>query len=247
MIFKFPKKKIVLDCFTSNELILQTAPIVPAIKLIPDWWKELPKFYTFQSSLNISPTMKYCISMVDYYKKSVAIPMWSDLIIETQENGSFNWQFSDRKTSAGPHHEQQRTNFLSNHAHLKIHSPWFFKTKEDVKWVWSQPMYSLEEDSAGIKVLPGVIDFYNQMATNINLLIPCDKKQTYFYKQGRPLVQLTPMSDRKFEIVRHLISQDEFDNFIGAHSAITFLNKYFNVVNKRNQFADCPYHKGGSQ
>jgi hypothetical protein len=89
MLFLFPKKKIVLDCFTYSESVLQTAPITNAMKHIPSWWKKLPSAH-FEETFFPTPTMKGCVGMVDYYANSVALPLWSEIIINVDSNKNYH-------------------------------------------------------------------------------------------------------------------------------------------------------------
>jgi len=242
ILFKFPKKKIVLDCFTTEEYILETAPIVPAIKLIPEWWRELPNAYYAEGSYSPTSTMKHCVGMVDYYKKSIVIPLWSDLIVDIKTASEYQWRFSDRLSRATDHNmEQQATGFLSGYAHLKLHSPWLFKTKEDISWVWSHPVYNYEH-SNDVVSLPAVINFLAQPNTNINLLFNASTPKSILIPQGQPLAHLTPMSDRKVDIRRHLITQAEYTRLDRKNTNIVFLYKYAKILNRTKQFKDCPFH-----
>ena len=241
MIFKFPKKKIVLNCFTHHEYIARTAPIVPAIKLIPEWWKELPSSF-YDNSFFPSPTMKHCVGMVDYYKKSIIIPLWSELALNVEADGTYRWQFSDGETEGETHNTtKQAFGFLNGYAHLKIKSPWLLQTKEDIDWVWSHPTYSYP-NSHNIVSLPAIVKYTTQHATNINMLIYRGVVGVTTIPQGQPMAFLTPMSDRKVEIARHVISKEEWNKKYGMANQISFVNKYKNVVDRVKQFSDCPFH-----
>jgi hypothetical protein len=243
MIFKFIEKKIAIDCFTYDELVLQTAPVSHAIKHIPDWWKNLPNHYYSNQDFFPTATVRSCSGIVDYYKKSLAIPLWSDLSIKV-DGGSYGWAFSDLKTVANIHDiQKQATGLLPDHGHIKIQSPWFFKAKEDISWVWSQPIYSFEEANVDIKVLPAIVNFKQQQSTDINLLIPLNQQKTYTVNHGQVLCHLTPMTDKNVIIERHLISKESFMQMAELNTSITFLNKLANVVAKKEKFADCPYKK----
>lgn len=240
MLFKFPQKKIVLDCFTNNELIAKTAPIVPAMKLIPDWWKTLPSDYPhWDRPFNVS-TMKHCVGMIDYYRKSIAIPFWTDLNVEVTDT-TYEWKFSDGMSKIEIHDiSKQATGFLNDAVHIKIIAPWMFKTKESVSWVWSCPTYEYAK-AMDVTHLPGIVDFQHQHGVNINFLLQ-RKLHRYEFKQGRPATLLTPMSDRKIEIVRHVVSKAEFNRLSDLHVGLTFRDKYLNIKKRTEQFADCPYH-----
>jgi len=243
ILFKFPKKKIVLDCFTPFEHILTTAPIVPAMKLIPEWWKSLPNYYFDQSSPVEVSTMRNCVGMVDYYKTSIVIPLWSDLLIDITSCNEYRWFFSDGMSNAGNHNlKNQATGFLNNYAHIKLDTPWRFKTKEKINWVWSHPTYSFP-NSHNMVSLPGVVNYFEQRGVNINLLFFAEKKIKILIPQGHPMVHITPMSDRKVEIVRHLVTKEEYSRIASIGTRITFKKKYESNKKRQMQFKNCPYHK----
>ena len=243
MIFKFPKKKVVLDCFTYDELILQSAPVTMAIKHIPDWWKRLSPSYMRESDFVPIGTMKNCIGMLDYYKRSVAIPLWSDLCINVVDE-QYRWQFADNRTQALVHPiDKEAKGLLPNHGHMKIITPWVFKTNQEVNWVWSQPTYSFEEDVADVKVLPAVVNYYNQTTTSINMMVPLSKDKNYMLHHGQVLVHLTPMFDNKVDVVRHLVSQQKYERMKADQHTPTFLKKYMQINVAKKKFLDCPYHK----
>ena len=243
MLFKFPQREIVLDCFISDELILQTAPVANAIKHVPDWWKKLPTSYLDGKNFFPQSTMKNCIGMLEYYTNSIALPLWTDLAVKINADKSYQWQFSDGRSKAVVHDSKQYEGFLKGMGHLKIESPWVFKTKQAIKWVWSQPTYSFTDDLSNIKILPGVLNFANQSDTNINMFMPLDIERTYLLPQGQILVHLTPMVDARVKVVRHLISDQELKKVIDFQRPITFINKYKNVIKQKQKFLNCPYHK----
>ena len=239
MLFKFLEKKIVLDCFTSEPAVIEYAPIHYAIKHVPDWWKKLPVNGDDVSGGN----MRFCAGMVEYYKKSIAIPAWSDFYVNFFGKDSFSWEFSDGKSNAVHHPVMQRDGFLPDYVHLKMSSPWLFKSQKGVQWVWSHPSYNYAQNN-DIVSLPGITDFYYQHATHINIMFHYISEKKIFIPQGQPLVVLTPMSERKVEIVRHLVDKEEMIRLNCRSYAITFQNKYKTIMEKKDQFADCPYHTG---
>jgi len=241
MIFKFTQKKIVLDCFTSESYVAECSPINFAIKYIPEWWKNLPTSITNQNNFAPAPTMKNCAGMVDYYKNSIALPLWVDLAIKINENKSYNWRFANPRNEANFHDiSQQASGFLNNFGHLKIVSPWFFKSEKNINWVWSHPTYNYA-NSNDIVSLPGIVNYYYQHANNINIMFSLDKEKTLLIPQGQPMALITPMSDRKIKIVNHLVDEREFNkmNLIRTN----FLKSYKNKIKIKEKFNSCPFHK----
>jgi hypothetical protein len=242
MLFKFPQKKIILDCFTSDSYVVEYSPINFAIKHIPEWWKKLP---TPEFDVTKNPmykqNMKHCVGMIDYYKNSIAIPLWSDLAIGTNGDNQFIWKFSDGKTRIEQHNLiTEATGFFNDYTHIKIMSPWFFKSEKDINWIWSHPTYNYSNENNFV-YLPGIVSFYYQHSVNINMMFYAAPFKKIMISQGQPLALLTPMSDRKVEIINHLVSAEEMNKLKQKQIPITFLNKYKNVVKRKNQFIGCPY------
>lgn len=244
MLFKFLEKPIVLECFSSSEQILETAPITNAIKQMPDWWKKLPDHYVQSNSFAPSPTMRGCVGMIEYYTNSVALPLWSDVYIKV-DGRRYWWQYSDQSSLANPHNlEDEATDFVQNHGHIKLITPWIIRTKEDVNWVWSQPLYSFAEENFDLKVIPGVLNFKHQVVANVNMLLPLDQEKIYKLNFGQVLAHLTPMSNRRVEIKRYLVDENEFKRLGSMHKPTSFLNKYRKIIKNKQKFSDCPYHRG---
>jgi len=243
MIFKFPQKKIVLDCFTSELSTMKTAPIDFAAKSMPQWWKNLPKNTIHENGFVPVPNMKHCVGMTDYFKFSVAIPLWSEIAVRVNKDKSFQWQFSNRRGECGEHNlSKQATGFFNQHGHMKLISPWAFKSEKNINWVWTQPTYSFPQNSE-IVSLPAIVNYYYQHATNINYLFPLDRERTFFLEHGTPIALLTPMTDKKIKIVRHLVSKEEWLRINDTSTHITFLHKYSTRVKKINRLENCPYRK----
>ncbi len=237
MFFKFLKKKIVLDCFTTESYVIQYSPILPAVRHIPDWWRALPKEFSDPQLRN----MRHCAGMIDYYKKSIAVPLWCELSIKVNQDKSINWQFSDNITNAVHHSRYQYEGLLENYTHMKIQSPWFFRSEKDVDWVWSHPTYNYKHNDDAVS-LPAIVNYYYQHTTQINLFIRVDKERHILIPHNAPMVMLTPMSDRNVEVVRHLVDKKEIERLERKSIPITFKAKYKTAIKSLNKFSDCPFH-----
>jgi hypothetical protein len=235
MLFLFPKKKITVNCFTSHAYVMEYSPINFAIKHMPDWWKNLPKSYENELAKN----MRKCFGMIDYYKKSIAIPMWSDILIKINSDG-YQWQYSDLRSKATIHDHIQMNGFLNDYGHLKFETPWTIASEKNIDWIWSHPTYNYPF-SSDIACLPGITNFYYQHHCNINIMIFTGQQKKILIKQGQPVALLTPMSDRKIKIVRHLVDEKEIEKMRNKSIDISFANKYENLIKRKNQFNDCPF------
>jgi hypothetical protein len=238
MMHFFIRPKIHLDCFTSRADVIEYAPVVSGMEVIPDWWKALPKIdVSHVNGFSPAPTMKTCVGMHEYYKKSIAMPLWSELFIDIDSNKQYKWQFSDLTTEAHIHGAHQYLNFLTydNQAHLKIRSPWFFKCKKDISWLMTEPIYNRATLRA-YTTPTGILNFYKQGTTNIQLFIDVAASMSFSIPFRTPFL-FTPMSDKKIVVHRHLIDEEQFHRYESLSNPITFINKYKSQQN----VVKCPY------
>jgi hypothetical protein len=235
MIFKFPKKKIVLDCFTYSEAVAIRTPISPASQHMPEWWKELPRTET---SLTLKRNMKRCSGLIDYYKASIAIPLWSDLAISV-EGQEYSWQFADMSSSANIHPAYQRGTWLpeSEYGHVKLESPWLLTEKEGINWVWTQPVYGFDAPDRVIAP-PAILNFYYQNTASVNLMLGFHRQGKFILPVGLPMAFITPMSDRKVDVKIHVVTKEQF--FSKKLSCVVFDNSYWKTV-KLIDAQKCPF------
>lgn len=233
----FRRSKIHLDCFINHRGIIEASPIDYAIKYIPEWWRALPKERLTEGFIP-SATMKTCRGMYDYYAKSVCVPMWTELAVKVQDH-NYIWQFSDEYTEGIVHSRNQYAGFTTEaEGHLKIKSPWFLQTKDDIDWVVTSPTYS-SKDVFGYSLLPGLLNFKYQNSTNLQVMINLSANRNIRVPCNTPMALLTPMSDKKVVVHRHLISQPALKKIIDRHATNSFINKH---NNHKNAFINkCPY------
>jgi hypothetical protein len=247
MFFFFKRKKIVVDCFTSNINAANVFPINKLNKFYPDWWKNVPLKIEATAKNGIkfdAPTIRTCSGFIDLYSKGITIPLWSDLIIETNEF-NLNWYFSDSDSSIASHPRSQYTsddeklNFL----HAKIVSPWRFEEKTGVSFVFMEPFWNNRDSLGNYYTPPGVLEFKYNHATEINMLIP-NKLSRIEIKAGSPMAHIIPMSDHDVVVKNHLISEDEFNL---KYTSRVWTNT-FNYIKEKNMLSKkekkCPFGFG---
>jgi hypothetical protein len=141
----------------------------------------------------------------------------------------------------------QYGNFIDTNEiqHLKLVSPWKFKEKSGVMFNLSQPTWHLGNHVRDFCILPGVTDFKYQTATNIQMLgyyPETDGTKQILIEAGTPLYHVTPLSDKKVIIKKHLVTEAEWESM--GNSAIKFNNSY-KVRKERmdNAESKCPFSR----
>jgi hypothetical protein len=237
MMHFFRRSKIHLDCFTFRRDVIEYAPVVNGMQVIPEWWKKLPKENPNITNSFPRATMKTCVGMYDYYKKSIAMPLWSDLYVNVRAKDDYEWQFSDKFTTAKVHDKGQYNGVLPNASfgHLKVESPWLFNTKSDVNWLLSSPIYN-QDCFKNYVVAQGLLNFSRQGGTSLQLFLDTSTPRNFNIPFGSVFL-FTPISDKEVVLHRQLITEKQYDLKTSTFRMITFINKYRN----QQKVIKCPY------
>jgi len=242
--FFFKKKKIVVDCFTYDNSVYEYYPIVKSIKTTPKWWNELPNKVTRQSSNGINlpgPTMKMCNGFLDLHKKTYTLPLWSDLAIKTEQDGSWKYQFSlHTGVNIESHNRNQFGNEFDDLIHLKITPPWLFREKTGVQFYFGDPFWSRIKKLNMWYIPPGIIDYKYHGTTNVNMFLN-KVDQEFIIEAGQPLGFILPLSDHDVEIKNQLVSPLEFEKMQALQRPSSFINplkKHKKIIDSKSK---CPF------
>jgi hypothetical protein len=244
-------EETVLHCYTFLPHAHKYANIDYAINYAPSWWRETPA----QLSNPTSNTIKSCVAVLDYFKKGIVIPSWFEMDVTVNSKSNPEWYkwvgSSPDLDTNNSHKPEQFAGFAGeNGKNIKITSPWKFKTDEEIYFTWTQPTWHLRNILSNIVVMPGVINFKFQHATEINLLvINKDKTEEFTISPRTPLAILHPLTSKKIKIETHLISKEEWDNMLGPQGLILKRNSTDLTYKKRKHLVKtseegtCPFKR----
>jgi hypothetical protein len=228
--FLFRRKKLILDLFCENDPLDGLTAPDKASNFIPKWWLQLEREVEVSWSMKPASTMRRCPGFLDYFSNSVVLPMWCDFVIDVGAAGTteYQYQFADNTSFAQEHQSWQRGDFLpdTKYQHLKIKSPWAARTKEDVNWVVTQPIWCFTTPES-VFVPPAVLNFKYQRGTHVNMFIPRKENEAHRLDipAGHPLMALTPMTDRPVELRRQIVDAEEFRKITKEYKYF-FCNNY---------------------
>lgn len=237
MLFKFKKKKIVIDAFTHDTVTFKAFKAKKSIEFIPDWFKNLRKvsLMEFAKDRKAFPTMKSCPGLTGLFTKGFIIPMWSDVFIKmtaydrASKSGEFSYQFSDNESRITFHYPHQFEGFLTPYGqqHIKFETPWVFQTASKVDFLitgcpWNYPK------GMPFNVLPGTVDLVLNDVCQINAYMTYeDNPREVLIPCGSPLAQVIPLSEDDIELQTHLVSMEEFTRLrTKSPSSCSFANGY---------------------
>lgn len=207
-------------------------------KFAPSWFKNLSPTIMTEEPSGIKvyrSTVKTCPAIKNTFTSGIIIPLWTDIIllIDLQKN-IFNYKCADNTTNISFHAPELRTGFYENHLNVKINSPHRIICNNETNFLFTSPL-NREESNPEIKIVSGILNFYDQSATNINLFIPLKKQhQTYQYllKAGTPIVQIFPLLSEQIYLEHIKLDVINFESkfkrnhpkFAGSYRFLKYLN-----------------------
>lgn len=235
MLFFIKDRPIELDCFTSVPHVFDYAKIDKGNNFKPEWFKKTPPLVNREKL----QTIKNCTAVLDFYRKGIVIPSWFELelTIGSIKDQFWSWEASSSTVCTDYSHSSDQFEKFANGTgnNIKILSPWVFKTKKDIKFSWGQPTWNMKDILFNICVLPGVIEFRKQHATNINLFIKYQQeKQFCKIPSLEPLVILHPFTEKKVNINNHLVDDKEIKRIKEGITHLYF-NRNFLEVRKNGR------------
>lgn len=227
--FFFKKKEVTVDFFTDVATVYNTAKPVNSAKILPQWFKSMPKSYDahneFVGNYKL-PTMKSCQGIIDYYKNSIVLPIWSDFILDVTPE-DYGYLFSSSDFNIEQHSHKQTHNAFNNYHHAKFINPWGVKCKSNIDFLVVEPFWNSSTNTnrfENFHIFSGCVNFKYVFCAHINVLIKKTHARIEF-SLGEPFVHIFPLTDKKIKIATHLVTSQELAN-ITPQPAFTFFQRY---------------------
>jgi hypothetical protein len=220
----FKKKKIIIDCFVSNEHIANLFPISKTVDFLPAWWKSMPKTVPSNGFPVEMSTIKRCPGFKDLFTKSVCIPAWSEYKLFQDPNFGFSHVAPNSTAAGNQHNSAQMEGAFPNYQHYKLHSPWFLKESSGIYFTMVQASWHTQ-DPCNYHIPTGCLEFKYQHSTHINFI--AQKNETILERTidaGTPLVYLVPLSDKEIDLNIQVVSDQEISKLKTYHHS--FYNSY---------------------
>lgn len=194
------KNKITFSC--SDESVFTNYPPVPAGKMIPDWYKEIPPFAPVDKKYipteNIG-SVKKCMPVLDYMRTGYIIRNPYQSVIKSKiDDGFYGAEHATAKKDfigANPH--QQCPIDIDNRKthYVKIHQPWMVKTPPGYSSFFFQPHYFFNKK---LEILPGIIDT-DKFTEPVSLVSVLHANEVTL-EPGDPLVVVFPFKRESWEM-----------------------------------------------
>lgn len=226
--FFFKKSEIILDAFTSHAGVYEHFPVQQSTNLLPNWWRSLPKtLETVKYGIfHNQSTMKKCDGFLDLYKNSFMIPNFSDVIIQTYDDGRWDAIYSaDNMPQMISHTREQYGPEFDNHIHIKVDTPWVFKESTGINFYFGDPFWNRIKTLNKYSVCSGVVNYKYQCNTSVNMLLPKQENRIEI-AAGEPMAVIIPLTEKKVVVKTHLVDISEIEKMYQRHYVSSFMGKY---------------------
>mgnify|MGYP000297770171 FL=1 len=176
---------------STDQDVIDNYPVLPAKKLLPKWFKDLPtdKFaYPIGSAL---PTIKKCMPATDMLTSGYIIQNVTDIdIIKEKVQGNFienRIKVKNNEYAPDAHRFEMCPVKNPNKQHwIKLKNPWLVRTPPGYSCLFIQPDY---EFNLNLKLLPGIVD---TDTFDLPVEFPGWIINNHIIKAGQPLMQVIP-------------------------------------------------------
>lgn len=217
MFFFCKPKTVVLDAFVTDKNLAELLPPAPAIKHRPKWWGKIAPEQPIKTSSGLvfdESTIRRCRGFKDYYsEQTLIVPLWTSFVMEFDQH-TYKYVFPNEHNELAYHTESSRgSEYLKGYHHLKLMSPWKFREKSGIDFLFSQPFYNFT-DPTKLIIPPGTVNYKYQNSTHLNFFVKHPENgetDRVAYDAGQPIIHLSPMTERKLDLRIHIVTKPEFD------------------------------------
>ena len=210
MLFFFKQKPIEITAILPAEynIVNELNPIKPAKECFPSWWKNTASSKFNWDLFKARVSVKSCPGIGLSLQRGFILHQWSDLAIETLGE-DWRWLYSDKKTTLSHHSNLQAPEFYSDHHIFKIECPWRIISPVDIFVQF--PVYLFNTPPPYVTPSGFVPPLNNSAQINPFLMFKKSSQgQQCMIKQGTPLLQIIPFTDKKVKIKCEVVTKEEY-------------------------------------
>lgn len=224
-IIKFRVREDLIDAFPHP---------IKASRIMPDWFKKLPKHNSKDPA--VAGSVKACVPFTDAMTAGYIIPLWADLHVKVEEKdeGLFIWMkfpysWDNSGKSIDDHSWQQLgelcplKKFKLGTVLLKLINPWVIETPPGWSCKFSSPVSNWETD---IQMLEAVVDTDTyQRAIHFPYIWTGNEVCDIIIPKGTPIAQVIPFKRDELKMEVDVWDHKKMTMIDNAHNTI-FKDKY---------------------
>lgn len=210
---------------------------VPASKIVPKWWKDIPKYSSKDEKLKLEPyasvTVKQCAPTIDMLMSGYIITLWADLLVTKVEGGqSVQWitdevpieKWGDQQVAG-----YEVPNGFSTTVFKYLHG-WTIKTPKGWSTLYMQPA---GYQNTPIRVINGIVDT-DILHSEINVPFFINEDFEGIIEKGTPVVQIIPIKRENWYSKTEFISSKNL--FYMKEKIKTKLYGYYSSIREKKSY-----------
>jgi len=135
--------------------------------------------------------------------------------------------------------------FYEHYVILKFHTPWLFKSSEDLRMAIFEPFYMNNKPKPYITPY-GIAETTNKVFTPNFFILLQKQKRKMLIETNTPMVQILPMTEKIVEIKNEVITENEYLKYWSYVAQRPYFFSYGLKSIKKNFFGEkskCPFGK----
>ena len=205
-----------IQFITADQAVSEHFAIEPSKKLIPEWYKDIPRFLgsedidtLAQNKSNTNRSIKACVPVLDYLTSGYIIKTVSHTKFKnenTEETSGVKYYTSDVGSISTHSHKQCPVKIEGERkTYIKFNSPWIIKTPPGYSCYFYQPFFHMENR---FTLMPGIVDTDTYHKT-INFPGWINGKEEVEVEPGVPIIAVFPFKREEWTS-EVLVKPEEF-------------------------------------
>ena len=233
------KNKILFEAFDPYIYNVGIKPY-PAIKGMPDWWKNIPKYANPETFSLHTPvvTVKACAPTIDMLGAGYIIPLWGDFLVQKNKNEKLTVTTQTTKDyilAMESWHPEQSSDYEVpdgfNKQVFKYHHGWKIKTPPG----WSTLFIHPEGyQNLPIRSIGGIVDT-DILDTEINCPFFIKDGFSGIIKKGTPMIQAIPFK-REDWYAEYSVAKDPDEYYYNTEKIKTKFYGYYSSIRRKNKY-----------
>jgi hypothetical protein len=184
---------------------------VPALELLPDWWKDMQPFSDGKFYLDPYPssTAKKCFPLLDGLTSGYILKLWSDIFVTKDQNGNRVIQWAVGEPVLDPWHQSQVSSYSIPEGYgkevYKYFHGWIIETPKNYSCLITHP---IGYQDLPVRTLTGVVDT-DKLITHANAPFLIKEDFEGIIPKGTPMAQIIPFKRDNWKMEIDLITEQE--------------------------------------
>lgn len=204
-----------IEFLSPNKFLMETREKpIPASKMLPQWWRDMPIYSNGDKKLDIQPypnvTAKRCFPLLDSLTAGYIMPLWADILVTQNVAGPYiKWATNDPVVEAWDSEQSSLYEVPDGFSQtvFKYFHGWVIKTPPGYSCLITHP---IGYNNLPIKTLSGIVDT-DSLDTFANSPFLVKEGFEGIIEKGTPMFQVIPFKRDDWKSSVKLMGEYEYE------------------------------------